>query len=82
MGVDSAVFVAVISLAGTLIGSWMGVRQANRLVNWRIDKLEEKVDRHNNLVERMAVAEKDIKAAHKRIDSIEGKKGKEISECR
>ena len=66
----STIIVAVLALAGTLGGSYMGVRQSNKLVNFRIDKLEEKVDRHNQLVERMSLAERDIKAAHKRIDNL------------
>lgn len=72
--VAGTIIVAVLALAGTLGGSYMGVRQSNKLVNFRIDKLEEKVDRHNQLVERMALAERDIKFAHERIDIIKDKK--------
>jgi len=56
----SSIIVAAIALVGTLAGSWAGVRQANKLVNWRIDRLEEKVDAHNHLVERMVAVERDI----------------------
>lgn len=70
---DNSVLIALLSLAGTMFGSWMGVRQANKLVNYRIDKLEEKVDAHNKLAERMALVEVSAKSAHKRIDNLEGK---------
>lgn len=69
----STVIVALLSLSGTLAGSWMGVRQANNLVNYRLKSIEEKVEKHNNLVERMVVVEQSTKSAHKRIDGLTGK---------
>ena len=36
----------------------------------RITELSSRVEKHNNLIERMAVAERDIKSAHRRIDDI------------
>ena len=71
---DSTIIVAVISMVGTLIGSYMGVRQSNKLVNYRLDSIEEKVAKHNNLVERMVVVEQSTKSAHKRLDGLTGKK--------
>lgn len=35
-------------------------------------RLEQKQDKHNNLVERMATAENSIKSAHHRIDDMKG----------
>ncbi|WP_369298771.1 hypothetical protein [uncultured Neglectibacter sp.] len=49
---DSSIFVAVLSLAGTLIGSLAGILAANKLSNYRISQLEEKVNKHNQVVER------------------------------
>ena len=50
------------------MGSWAGVRQANKLTNYRIEQLEKKVDKHNSIIERtyelekkVAVLEEDIK---------------------
>lgn len=68
-----AIIVSGLSLAGTIIGARAGVREANKLVVYRIDCLEKKVEKHNNLVERMAVAENDIKVANHRIDDLEEK---------
>lgn len=67
---SDAIMVALLSLAGTLGGSLLGIRQSNRLVNYRIDRLEEKVTKHNNLVERMTAVEQSAKSAHHRIDEI------------
>ena len=47
-----SIVVAVLSLVGTLIGSMTGILTANKLVNYRLKKLEEKVQAHNNLIER------------------------------
>ncbi|MDL2235725.1 hypothetical protein LJC07_06195 [Christensenellaceae bacterium OttesenSCG-928-L17] len=70
---NDTIVVAILALLGTLCGSWAGVRQANKLVNFRIDELEKKVEKHNNLVERTAVIERDIKTAFKKIDKLEEK---------
>lgn len=64
------VLVALLSLLGTAIGSIAGIMAANKLTNYRISKLEEKVNKHNNLVERMTIAEQSVKSAHKCIDEI------------
>ena len=37
----------------------------------KIDRLESKQDKHNNLIERMALVEASTKSAHKRIDDWE-----------
>lgn len=55
-----AIIVAIISLLGTLIGSWAGIRQANRLTNYRIEQLEKKVDKHNSTIERTYELEKKV----------------------
>lgn len=65
------IVVGILSLIGTITGSWMGVRQANKLVVWRIDILEKKMEKHNNIVERLALVEASSKSAHKRIDRID-----------
>ena len=39
-------------------------------VTTRLNYLEQKMDKHNNLQERMAVVEQSAKSAHHRIDDI------------
>ena len=51
------IVVAVIALAGTAIGRLGGILAASKLMNYRIEQLEKKVDKHNNVVERIAVVE-------------------------
>ena len=50
---SDTIIIAIISLIGTLGGSFLGVMQANKLSNYRIGQLEEKVNMHNNLIDRM-----------------------------
>lgn len=45
--------VALISGAFTLVGSLLGVIASARMTNYRISQLEKKVEKHNNVVERM-----------------------------
>ena len=49
---SSETIVALLSLAGTLIGSLSGILVANKLVNYRLSQLEKTVDKHNSVVER------------------------------
>lgn len=67
---SSEMIIALLSFAGTAIGSIAGIMAANKLTNYRISKLEEKVNKHNNLIERMMAVEQSVKSAHKRIDEI------------
>lgn len=64
--------VAILSLCGTGLGSLGGIIAANKLTNYRIDQLEKKVDKHNNLIERVYELEKQ--------DAIQNEKIKEIDE--
>ena len=68
---SEAVFVALIACAGTLMGSLFGVLASARLTNYRIEQLEKRVEKHNNLIERMTAVEASVKSAHHRLDSIE-----------
>lgn len=62
------IWVAVLSLLGTLIGTLGGILISNRLTVYRLSQLEEKVNRHNQVIERtfrlegrMTEAEHDIR---------------------
>ena len=62
------IIVAILGFAGTLLGSLFGVLAAQKLTQYRLSQLEEKVNKHNNLIERtyklegrMDEAEHDIK---------------------
>lgn len=49
-------------------------RKSTTLMNYKIDKLEEKVNKHNNLIERMFNVEKDIALIKEEINEMKGVK--------
>lgn len=55
---SEAVIVALLALFGTLMGTFGGIVTANKLTNYRIEQLEKKVEKHNQVVERVYVLEK------------------------
>ncbi|MBO5868967.1 MAG: hypothetical protein J6Q54_08670 [Oscillospiraceae bacterium] len=65
---NDAIIVALLGFAGTLLGSLFGVLAAQKLTQYRLSQLEEKVNKHNSIIERtfqlegrMNEAEHDIK---------------------
>lgn len=50
---DPTITVAILSLCGTLVGTIGGIMASNKLTNYKIDELKEKVNKHNNLIDRM-----------------------------
>lgn len=73
------IVVAIISLIGTLMGSYLSQRKSSALIAYRLEQLEKKVDKHNNLVERMykveerlSIQEKETKVTNHRIKNLEG----------
>ena len=75
---NNEILIAVLSLAGTLIGSLGGILTANKLTVYRIQQLEKKVEKHNSVIERVyrlekqeAVIEEEIKVANHRIGDLE-----------
>lgn len=53
----SEITAALIAFGGSLVGTLGGILASARLTNHRIEQLERKVDKHNNVVERMYVVE-------------------------
>lgn len=81
---NEQIILALISFAGTLAGSLVGVFATSKLSNYRIEQLEKKVDKHNNLIERVylieqheAVIENKLKTADHRISDLENEQNQE-----
>lgn len=64
---SSEIVIALLSLCGTLIGTLGGILASNKLTNYKIDVLSKRVDKHNNLVERMFEAEEQIAILKEKI---------------
>ena len=67
----STVIVGVLSLIGTLVGSFSGMK----LISYRIEQLEKKVDKHNGFAERIPVIEEHLRSIDHRVDDLEQKVG-------
>lgn len=77
-GMSDSIVVAILALLGTLGGTFGGILTANKLTNYRIEQLEKKVEKHNQVVERVYILEKDeavikeeISVANHRISDLE-----------
>lgn len=55
---SESVIVAIISLAGTLLGTFAGIITSGKLTNYRIAELEKRVEKHNTIIERTYTLEK------------------------
>ena len=64
------IVIAILSLCGTMFGSLAGIMTANKLSNYRIEQLEKKQDKHNQLIERFAILDKDNSTQWNRIDEL------------
>lgn len=67
---SETLIIGVLSVLGTTVGSIVGILTANRLTNYRIQELEKKVEKHNQVVERTVVLERDLKSAWREIDEL------------
>ena len=70
---SDVVIVAIISLTGTLVGTFGGILTASKLTNYRIEQLEKKVEKHNSVVERTFVLEGQMIEAQHDIRDIKSK---------
>ena len=77
---SETLLIAVISLIGTLGGTFGGIITSGKLTNYRIEQLEKKVEQHNHLVERtyeleekVGLHEEKFKVCNHRIEDLEKK---------
>ena len=70
--------VALIGLLGSGLGAFVGILTSSKLTSYRLEQLEKKVEKHNNLIERTykleeeeKVFEEKIKVINHRIDDLE-----------
>lgn len=78
MQIPTDIMVALIGLAGSAFGAFIGVLASAKLTNYRIEQVEKKVDKHNTVIERtfkleeaQAVIQEQIKVANHRIGDLE-----------
>ena len=66
------IVVALIGLAGSGIGSLIGVMASSKLTQYRIGQLEKRVNAHNNLIERTYKLEGRVNEAEHDIKDLKG----------
>ncbi|MBR6736190.1 MAG: hypothetical protein IKL92_04940 [Oscillospiraceae bacterium] len=73
-----AVITAGLAFLGTAVGAYYSNQKTTALVVYRLEQLEEKVNKHNNVIERTYMLEKaeevieeKIKVANRRITDLE-----------
>lgn len=67
--VMTALITGGLAVISNLLISW----QSGSKTLYRIDQLEKKVEKHNDLVERVAIIERDEKTQWKQIDEIKAR---------
>ena len=72
------IIIAALALVGTLGGSYMANKKTTALITYRLEQLEDKVDKHNRVIERTyrleeneALLEERVRVANHRIDDLE-----------
>lgn len=65
------IIVAVLSLVGTLAGAYFANRKSTAVIVYRLDSLEEKVNKHNHVIERTYELEKRISVDEEKIEHLE-----------
>ena len=64
------ILVALITAGFAFLGVYISNRKQAALVAYRLEKLEEKVDKHNNVVERMYRLEEQVKTLQAEVSEL------------
>lgn len=65
-----AIIIAIIAFIGSLVGNYMSNNKNQALIAYRLEQLEQKVNLHNNVIERTYQLEKDVKVIETQMDNI------------
>ena len=61
------------SLLGTMIGTGGGIIISSKLTNYRLEQLEQKMNKHNNFIERVFILEGTVKSTCEKIVTLQKK---------
>ena len=67
---SDVVIVAVVGALGSVLGSLLGVLASNKLTLYRIEQLEAKVNKHNNLIERTYKLESNYDLLRQHVEDL------------
>ncbi|MBE6718055.1 MAG: hypothetical protein E7574_02205 [Ruminococcaceae bacterium] len=70
--------ISMTGVLGSFLGTLAGIMINSKLMNYRIEQLEKKVDKHNKVIDRVyslekhtAVIDEDIKVVNHRLSDLE-----------
>ena len=73
MDVLTPIVIAVLSLIGTLSGSYFANKKSTALITYRLDELEKRVDQQNHLLERVHKLEENYLICSEILKMLKGK---------
>lgn len=67
---SEAIIIALIGFAGAVVGSALGILASAKLTNYRLEQLENKVNLHNNAIERLYNLERNHAVLEQRVEDL------------
>lgn len=67
---DANIAIAIITSASSLIVAIVSVVMNNRILGYKVDELKKQVEKHNQVVEKVAVLQQETTTQWKRIDEL------------
>ena len=65
------IIIAIIGVLGTFAGNYVTHKKSMALIEYRMKQLEEKVNKHNNLIDRMYKAETNIEVIQEEVKNLQ-----------
>lgn len=70
---SETIIVGLLSLAGTLIGTVGGIIASQKLTIYRIEQLEKKVDKHNQIADKVLEMQGRVTECEHNINDLKGR---------
>lgn len=67
---QSQIAVALITSATSLLVAVISIVMNNRILGYKVDELKKQVEKHNSVVEKTIILDRDLKTAFSRIDDM------------
>ena len=68
---SDTIIAALLALAGSAIGTFGGIIATQKLTQYRLEQLEKKVDKHNNVIERVFKLEAHKQTVDEKLEHLE-----------
>lgn len=67
---DTNIIIALITSASSLLVAVISVIMNNRILGYKVDELKKQVEKHNQVVEKVALLQQETSTHWKRIDEL------------